>query len=221
MSDKDKSTVIFKCINSIIPIWWLLLLVLNMATNVDNAGSYIYLLVMTLLCSMIINWNLPAFRCKVTGMKAEWMTSGERKIYYLSIAIAFLVVIFCYDSDIFYQYCVVPVLSAAASFVARRAYLRNAPADIDFDTIVEEYVRLNDADSYVCIGKFEDEKSAVAFQKELEANNIVSKIYGLNKPDYISREVISIQVLVLAKDKDAAEILLKSSQYKDNCLSQQ
>lgn len=52
------------------------------------------------------------------------------------------------------------------------------------------------SDTLVCVKNFSTVEEAEEYQKQLEQKGIPSVLYGANKPDYISREVLPVQVLV-------------------------
>ena len=52
------------------------------------------------------------------------------------------------------------------------------------------------SDTLVCVKSFSTVEEAEEYQKQLEQKGIPSVLYGANKPDYISREVLPVQVLV-------------------------
>jgi hypothetical protein len=69
----------------------------------------------------------------------------------------------------------------------------------------------DDLSVYATLKCFDELADAEKLKAILDEHNIPSMIYGANKPDYISRENLPIQVMVRKLDMDAAKRLLELS----------
>ena len=91
-------------------------------------------------------------------------------------------------------------------FIARRTYLSAAPKfdGTAMDLILQAQSE-EDMSVYGTLKCFDELAEAEKLKSKLDEHNIPSMIYGANKPDYISREDLPIQVMVRKLDKRLLE----------------
>ena len=92
------------------------------------------------------------------------------------------------------------IIFVIACLKERRWYKENLDYGVTNFKEASDFLKLTldneENETLVCVKSFSTVEEAEEYQKQLEQQDIPSVLYGANKPDYISREVLPVQVMV-------------------------
>ena len=92
------------------------------------------------------------------------------------------------------------IIFVIACLKERRWYKENLDYGVTNFKEASDFLKLTldneENETLVCVKSFSTVEEAEEYQKQLEQQDIPSVLYGANKPDYISREVQPVQVMV-------------------------
>lgn len=180
--------------------------------------TFLFVIYTMTYLGIIMYKNPHAVKSFIMNDMEEWLTGFAKVIYYLPLLLAYTALyiyvddelkdIFNFDPTVYLA--ITYIIFILLVFIARRTYLNAAPKfhGTAMDLILQAQSE-EDMSVYGTLKCFDELAEAEKLKSKLDEHNIPSMIYGANKPDYISREDLPIQVMVRKLDMDAAKRLLE------------
>lgn len=98
------------------------------------------------------------------------------------------------------------IVCLSSAIGLRKAYLRNAPADLE--KYEQQIKKMEAADTFVTVAECKDNKSVQIIKNLLESNGIEVLVYGENAPQYMG--AIPVRIPVRKIDQEKAEKLINA-----------